>query len=729
MTSSSPAEGIAGFLGEHAATALEQWAAHHGKNVELAFPPWTASGYTGSKLAAIQISSRHPEGSQPEKVVVKVCPPGPYAREAERHTAALKVSPPHFVERHLVSMPYGPYPTGDGGLLIFQSIAGGSLLRSKPISALPEAERTDACVAVIRSILNDWNGGDFKISKEPVPVSVYLRNELRDAFAAEGSVRRWASAALLLDPGIRWISTAEDGPGRPLVNPVLMAVDEWMSPAQRLTFIAGRTHGDLHHENALIPRSPDGMLKPDDFLLVDLSTFDSNAPLSRDPTMLTLSIISGDVASLPAEQGNSLIDYLIKSEPRAKASLTPLMLRTVDAIRGAVEVSAFYARGFSDNWPVQYLLSLQATGLLFTTFDILPVKARWWFFRLAARAATHLLSTQGQLKTQPPRLVDQSILEATHLTSTTRVPVTTQQSTSAVPGLKPMASERSESTAYETEHPSVSRNIASSTQRGSPAQADNRNSSQTTASADQGDDAQALPVSAGKTILDTDLLPSTTVAHSGLSYSEQTKELISAALENDWHVVARLIEAAPTVRDGWSLWDWMESNRKLHRLRGALVTLRRYELVALLDADVTEFVTTAPGADELAAFRQASESLVGKAYDLREGIRHATAATSPDELVALATRPRHLANELQQIIAALPSLDQSRRYTLRWRLAWDEANGSADVALRQLLDILPATTEAGRKAFRRKSSLLTQAENTKAAFVSLHTLLQQSHPR
>ena len=452
MTSNSSAEDLAECLGESAAAALEQWAAGRDKNVQLAHPRWTASGYTGSKLAAIQISRRHPAGSQPERIVVKVCPPGPYAHEGGRHTEAMSVSPSDFAERHLVDMPYGPYPIRDGGLLMFQSIAGGSLLRSKPISELTETERADACVAVISGVLKEWNGADFKISEAPVPASAYLRKELRDAFDEGGSVRRWAAAASLLDPVVRQIITAEDGLDRPLVNPVLMAADESVSPA-RLIYIAGRTHGDLHQENALIPRAPDGTLKPDDFRLVDLSTFDANAPLSRDPTMLILSIISSEVASLPARQSDPLLDYLVTSEPKATTSLTPLMLRTVDAVRSAVESSVFFTSGWEDNWQGQYLLSLQATALLFTTFSNLPVKARWWFFRLAARAATQSLSAPGPLETQPSRLVDPSILGRAGITSATLVhPSTAGQPAAAAPDVNVAVSEQPAGTAEESEH-------------------------------------------------------------------------------------------------------------------------------------------------------------------------------------------------------------------------------------------------------------------------------------
>jgi hypothetical protein len=725
MTSNPPAKGISVCLGEHAATALEQWAADRGKRVQLALPQWTASGYTGSKLAAIQVSSRHPGGSQPEKIIVKACPPGPYSREGGRHAEAIDVSEPRFVKRHLVHMPYGPYPTRDGGLLIFQGIAGGSLLRSKPISALPENEQADACVAVVRSILNEWNGNDFKISPKPVSISLYLRNELREAFAEEGSVRRWTSVAELLDPGIRWISTAEDGAARPLVNPVLMVADESVSPVHRLAYITGHSHGDLHSENVLIPRSHDGTLKPENFRLVDLSTFDPQAPVSRDPTMLILSIISSAVATLPAGQSNALLNYLIKSDPMARASLTPLMLRTVDSIR-TVESSTFFSRGFSDNWRDQYLLSLQAAGLLFTTFDDLPAKARWWFFRLAAYAATHLLSMLGQLRTQPPRFIDQSILGPTYKDSAALVqPPGTGKSASAVPGAKLAASEPSEDTASELEHwsPGRDRNLPAT------AQAANTVSPPNDLAAGLECGGQAPIADIAQSTPDTDLAHSATVAHAGLSYSEHTRALICTALEDDWHAISRLIDAAPTIHDGWSLWDWMESNRKLHRLRGALVALRRYDLVALLDADVLDIDDDEPSARQLARFRKASESLVGTAGDLKEAVRHATAATSPPELVALASRPRHLAYELQQAIAALPSLNQNHGYTLKWLLAWNEARSSAGFALRQLLDALPTTTEKARRAFRRMSSWPTHAENTEAAFVSLHTLLRQLQPR
>ncbi|GAA3720396.1 hypothetical protein GCM10022224_103020 [Nonomuraea antimicrobica] len=152
--------------------------------------------------------------------------------------------------------------------------------------------------------------------------------------------------------------------------------------------LRGLTHGDLHTGNILLPRMGQGELLPQRFRLVDLTTFDISAPLTRDPAMLLLSIVAGRVP-LDARAQEELVDQIVRGEGRHDlfAPLTRAV-RDVDA--------KLITDDFREDWINQLPLSLLAAALLHCTFGNLDERTRWWFFRLAARCgAEYLRSTDS----------------------------------------------------------------------------------------------------------------------------------------------------------------------------------------------------------------------------------------------------------------------------------------------------------------------------------------------
>ena len=138
-------------LGHRPAKALTDWAATMGRTVRPVLPNWTAHGYTGARLLAVNVRT---PGESDVQLIVKVCPPGPFSRETAAHNAAKIHSDPGFFDSHLVKQLFDPYPVGNGGYLMFQEIAGG-LLTFKSLSALPEDLLPTACEIVARSVLMD----------------------------------------------------------------------------------------------------------------------------------------------------------------------------------------------------------------------------------------------------------------------------------------------------------------------------------------------------------------------------------------------------------------------------------------------------------------------------------------------------------------------------------------------------------------------------------------------
>jgi hypothetical protein len=413
---------LTALVGPEPAAVLRRWAATIGGSVTPALPTWQASGYSGARLAAIVIT-RPPDG--PRQAVVKVCPPGPYSREGERHFDAVAVSPAAFVTDHLVRPLYDPVPLPNGGALYFQDIAGGSLRDCAAMSTLTDDARTQTCHTVAQGLLRDWNGTTYSLASGTA--AEYLTTELREAFASGGSLRQRAATARLLDSvtprpatsldsvtprpatsldsAPAWITTAEDGP---VPNPFAMATPHSLVRDVSTQFLVGRTHGDLHLDNVLVPTTADGP-RPTEYKLVDLSTFARSAPLARDQAMLALSLLARDVGDLPRRQQDALIAFVLTGQDAQRKHLTPATADALHAIRGAGEQFTRPA-GLIDAWRAQFLLSIQATAMLNLTFDSLPPATRWWFFRLASRAGAEYLRWHQRYEPTAPVQVDQTTL-------------------------------------------------------------------------------------------------------------------------------------------------------------------------------------------------------------------------------------------------------------------------------------------------------------------------------
>jgi hypothetical protein len=348
----------------------------------LTQPEWRAHGYTGAVLIAVKLST---PGEPDRTMIIKVCPPGPYAREATAHQQAKVHSDPTFFAKHLVEQVFDPYPVGDGGYLTFQELAGGTF-GFRPLSDVSDEQLRDVCHVVIQTALTGWNRSAVRLVEGVV--GDYLRTEARGALDAGGSVNSWAVTAGLLDPGSVWITTAPDDKDQPLPNPFLMTTEANLGSRLAFDFAAGPMHGDLHLQNILIPTEY-GALRPDAFRLVDLSTFEGQAPLSRDPVTLMLSVIAPRVAELRRDEQQALLDVVLQPWTSSRNRLTATLAQNLETIY-RTSYEAIKGMNLGD-WRAQYLLSVQATALLFTSYDDVGEAGRWWFLRLAGHAGREFL--------------------------------------------------------------------------------------------------------------------------------------------------------------------------------------------------------------------------------------------------------------------------------------------------------------------------------------------------
>jgi hypothetical protein len=94
-----------------------------------------------------------------------------------------------------------------------------------------------------------------------------------------------------------------------VANPFALLEGRGPSADLRIQFFAGRTHGDLHEDNVLVP-STNTTAEPESFRLVDLSTFEEIGSMSRDLAMLSVSSLTRRLGDLSPEQRESLLDCL-----------------------------------------------------------------------------------------------------------------------------------------------------------------------------------------------------------------------------------------------------------------------------------------------------------------------------------------------------------------------------------------------------------------------------------
>src|SRR5262249_34766072 len=146
MTAAS-AHTLDGVLGPSAAIELERWAFRSGRTIEPAEPFWTSAGYTGARLVAATLP--RPRPPRPVKANLKWIPSDSSAVESTRHAAALEHAPQPFAAAHLVDLVDEPIRTADGATILLQHIAGGSLIRFRPLNDLGDADLVRCCSKII----------------------------------------------------------------------------------------------------------------------------------------------------------------------------------------------------------------------------------------------------------------------------------------------------------------------------------------------------------------------------------------------------------------------------------------------------------------------------------------------------------------------------------------------------------------------------------------------------
>ncbi|MGC4887217.1 hypothetical protein [Micromonospora sp. DT227] len=372
--------------------ALREWAAGQGGTARALKQDAPLRGYTGAY--AFPASLVIPTGSgltKEHKKLVKVHPVGGDGPpESGRHIQA-RNDAPGFAERHMVREHHGWHPVGDGRHLSFQDVANGG----DPVVAMDEIEEDDLLVAAHRralvALLTLWNPptGRGGPSTASATVRQYVERELTVAKAL-GAIRPAAAGLELGDLDGDWL----DIDGRMLPNPLRLAEQGGLFGSLLISYLRGRSHGDLHGGNLLIPATVDGTPRPHTFFMIDLESYESLASLTRDPAALLMSMVLRWVAprpgpdgawppGLPPRQAEPLLRYLVRPDQPAPSQLPRAL---ADIVRLTHDAGVAYAEhgNWRPEWRTQFRLSLAVQALVATTYDNVRPDAARWCFRLAA---------------------------------------------------------------------------------------------------------------------------------------------------------------------------------------------------------------------------------------------------------------------------------------------------------------------------------------------------------
>ncbi|MFY1652153.1 hypothetical protein ACN27J_14810 [Solwaraspora sp. WMMB762] len=356
-------------------------------------------GYTGARLAkAILVNAN---GSpDPRWCVMKYCPPAPddHQRESRRHHSALQDSPKIFRERHLTEVAFPVIRCPQNAFVIGQSLADGI-----PLGRVELDQLSEACEVVWREILEGWSGRDYNHSQSTV--ATLLESELGGSFKAGGWLREWALQHDLLVPAFLELP----GESEPLPNPWRLFSEDSPATQARVHYLVGRTHGDLHGDNILVPLH-DKTVRPADFRLIDLTTYEARAPLSRDLAALLISLCWREIGVSSPRTRQAFLTYLERDhgDSRLHDEMPGNLRKIIDALRKPT-LDFVVEKGWNpEHWHRQLKVSLLAQAMLHSAYTSGPPSARRWCSRLASRL-TRVLLGPGDPQAHPSMPFDAGI--------------------------------------------------------------------------------------------------------------------------------------------------------------------------------------------------------------------------------------------------------------------------------------------------------------------------------
>lgn len=369
------------FDDEEVATAFRVWEESTGREITLPEDYFITRGFTDAYVASVMVHAAS-RGEHDRHVIAKIMPVDK-RREIKAHRTALDQAG-EYGRRHLVELWYHPITVGLSRILYFQDIAGGTT-RHQPAGRLCAKTQSrhlaDLVRTVAEGVAGEWNT-QVRLARTKVSVGEFAFAEMNYLASGESTVDAVAAATGLDAISARSV-VLPDGTVCP--NPYLLCTG-WLPQSERqLQLLYGFSHGDLHLDNIMLHVDDLGP-HPETYRLIDLSTYEDDAPRSRDQVMLLLSMVTRFLPDLTDLYRQALSAKLclpdLPGEDRRESILDEVISDVFSITSDIV-----HGPGFGLQWHEQYLVQLTATALRFTSFSGLKAADRWWFLCLACAAA------------------------------------------------------------------------------------------------------------------------------------------------------------------------------------------------------------------------------------------------------------------------------------------------------------------------------------------------------
>lgn len=336
------------------------------------------TGYTDAFVALVAAN----DAAGGRKVILKA-DRGSLVDEAKAHAVALEVAPPKFAENHFVTQEYEALRLSDGWFVMFQGIAGGGITELKPLSVYSRrSSLRETMPRIASSVVLEWNPAPT-LSKSTLGefLELHVKKKLHDG----GRLWKWAKVEI--DPDAVSSTFLEFSDREKTINPFAIFADPRISgfPLQIFT---GNIHGDLHMENILVRGRPDQ--SEFSYRLIDLATYSSSGPLSRDFVNLFLSEVEHAISNFSASERVELLKAITSNNHEVSNAIAPV----VDLWSAIKDVGSQQAnaRGVLDDWNLQITLSLAGAALQSASRSHRKLKDRLWFFELASLTLNSVLT-------------------------------------------------------------------------------------------------------------------------------------------------------------------------------------------------------------------------------------------------------------------------------------------------------------------------------------------------
>lgn len=344
------------------------------------------SGYTSALLALADLVD---ESGSRQKVIVKVSAGDRLAEVSSAYGRVGLHTRPDFYASHFPRLTEVSEIPGSASVVEIGSVEDVTSDRLVPLAAFLDDERfTHYCEIVLSALIKEWNSKSASVASRTTTIGEFV-----DVAVANAESLETVADAAGLDPHRPYwkVSTGRLAAVEALPNPIFVLRNAALR-SEPVEYLVGQAHGDLNINNILIPQDHTGHVRPEGFMLIDLSSF-GEMPLSRDPMTLLLSAASAWLGRAPNDSVNAWSMAELVVDPNVD-TWNPESRRYHETARAIHKMYEFWDVGhrLKDHSIRQNQLDLTAITLRRATRQDLDITERALYLKIATFALRALMS-------------------------------------------------------------------------------------------------------------------------------------------------------------------------------------------------------------------------------------------------------------------------------------------------------------------------------------------------